>query len=67
MNFYSVLGFFPIMLEKLYISSPITEGVRALGYPIAILGGAVIINTLISYLNGHVREIFFIAATIMSE
>lgn len=67
MFFYSILGFFPIILTAFYPPDPITIGVRALGYPIAILSGACIISFLMSYTNGHVREMFFVCATIMSK
>lgn len=66
MNFYSILGFFPLMLEYVYTAAPITIGVRGLCYPIAILAGACITSTLMSYTRGHVRELFFVAAAIMT-
>ena len=66
MLFYSVLGFFPLMLQSLYVAGPVTTGLRGLGYPLAILGGACIVNTLISYTNGHIREMFMLMAVIMT-
>nr|POE51505.1 serine/threonine-protein kinase ppk16 [Quercus suber] len=42
MDFYSILGFFPIQLQSVYRTSDILYGVRCLCYPWAILGGACI-------------------------
>lgn len=66
MNFYSVLGFFPLILQDYYNTKPITIGVRGLCYPIAILSGACIVSFLMSYTRGHVREMFFFCATLMT-
>lgn len=54
------------MLQTLYTSSPITIGVRGLGYPLAILTSACLANTLLSYTNGHIRQIFTVSAVIMT-
>jgi hypothetical protein len=67
MNFYAVLGFFPVMLQSLYPPDPIEIGVRGLGYPLAILVGACVVNALLSYTNGHVRWMLFTSAAIMSK
>ena len=66
MNLYSILGFFPLILEELSPPGPITIGIRGLGYPLAILGGARIVNALLSYTKGHVREMFLISAAIIT-
>lgn len=66
MNFYSVLGFFPLILEYFYTTTPIQIGVRGLCYPIAILAGACIVSFAMSYTRGHVREMFVIAAVMMT-
>ena len=66
MDFYSLLGFFPLTLEDVYSTSLITIGIRALSYPWAILGGACIGSFLMSYTRGHVRELFFIMAATMT-
>ena len=66
MDFYSILGFFPITLLNVYHTSGITLDVRALSYPLAILGGACIVSGLMSYTRGHVREMFLICAAIMT-
>lgn len=66
MNFYSVLGFFPLILQTFYQTTPIQIGVRSLCYPIAILGGACIASFLMSYTRGQVREMFLIAAVLMT-
>jgi hypothetical protein len=67
MNFYAVLGFFPVMLEALYPPDPLAVAYRGVGYPLAILVGACLVNTLLSYTKGHVREMFFVSAAIMSK
>lgn len=66
MNFYSVLGFFPLILQYFYDTTPMQIGVRGLCYPIAILAGACIVSFSMSYTRGHVREMFLIAATMMT-
>lgn len=66
MDFYSILGFFPITLEDVFFTSPVTVGVRALCYPWAILGGACIVSALMSYTRGHVRVLFTVSAAIMT-
>lgn len=66
MEFYSILGFFPIVLQYVYNTDPITVGVRGLCYPWAILGGACLISFLMSYTKGHVREMFFFVAAMMT-
>ena len=66
MDFYSILGFFPITLLDVYYTSPVTVGVRALCYPWMILGGACIVSFLMSYTRGHIRVMFLIVACIMT-
>ncbi|KXS98507.1 hypothetical protein AC578_5507 [Pseudocercospora eumusae] len=66
MEFYSILGFFPIVLQYVYNTDAITIGVRGLCYPWAILGGACIISFLMSYTRGHVRTMFFLMAAMMT-
>ena len=66
MDFYSILGFFPITLQSVYHTGYITIGVRALCYPWMILGGACIVSFLMSYTRGHVRPMFLIAAAFMT-
>lgn len=66
MNFYSILGFFPLILEYFYNTTPMQIGVRGLCYPIAILAGACVVSAAMSYTHGHVREMFFIAAVLMT-
>ena len=66
MDFYSILGFFPIVLQYVYNTDAITVGVRGLCYPWAILGGACIVSFLMSYTKGHVRSMFTIVACIMT-
>lgn len=66
MEFYSILGFFPIVLQDVYNTDPITVGIRGLSYPFAILGGACSISFLMSYTRGHVREMFLLMAAMMT-
>ncbi|CAK1367690.1 unnamed protein product [Cercospora beticola] len=66
MEFYSILGFFPLVLQYVYNTDAITIGVRGLCYPWAILGGACIVSFLMSYTKGHVRTMFFTVAAIMT-
>lgn len=66
MNFYSVLGFFPLILENFYDTTPIEIGYRGLGYTIAFLLGACVSNFAISYTRGHVRWMFLCGAVIMT-
>lgn len=66
MNFYSILGFFPLVLQYFYDTTPIEIGVRGLSYPLGILGGACVVNALVSYTRGHIRQMFFVSAAIMT-
>lgn len=66
MDFYSILGFFPITLLDVYHTSVITVGVRALCYPWMILGGACIVSLLMSYTRGHVRIMSLTLACFMT-
>lgn len=66
MDFYSILGFFPITLLDVYHTGYIETGIRALSYPWAILGGACIVSALMSYTKGQVREMFLISAAFMT-
>ncbi|KAI5358326.1 putative major facilitator transporter Str1/Tri12, major facilitator superfamily [Septoria linicola] len=66
MEFYSILGFFPLVLQYVYNTDAITIGVRGLCYPWAILGGACIVSFLMSYTKGHVRFMFFTVAAMMT-
>lgn len=66
MEFYSILGFFPLILQYVYNTDAITIGIRGLCYPWAILGGACIVSFLMSYTRGHVRTMFFLMAATMT-
>ena len=66
MDFYSILGFFPVALQNVYHTSAITLGIRAISYPCAILGGACIVSAAMSYTKGHVRVLFLVIAAIMT-
>lgn len=66
MDFYSILGFFPVVLQDVYHTSAIELGIRALSYPIAILSGACIVSAAMSYTKGHVRFLFLAAAVMMT-
>ena len=67
MNFYSILNFFPILLTYYYPPSPILVGERAMGYGFSILAGACVINTLLSYTKGHVREMVTFSCVLMTS
>lgn len=67
MNFYAILGFFPLMLNYLYSPDPITVGIRGMSYSFAILGGASGVSFLISHTRGHVRMLFTVAAVMMGK
>lgn len=66
LEFYSILGFFPLVLQYVYNTDAITTGVRGLCYPCAILGGACLVSFSMSYTRGHVRLMFFLMAAIMT-
>ena len=66
MKFYSVLNFFLILLQYYYPLDPILIGERATGYGFSILTGACVINTLLSYTNGHVREMVTASCVLMT-
>jgi hypothetical protein len=66
MNFYSIFNFFPVLLQYYYPPDPILVGERAMGYGFGILAGACVVNTLLSYTNGHVREMLTFSCILMT-
>ena len=66
MTFYSVLNFFPLLLLYYYPPDPILIGERAMGYGFSVLAGACVINALMSYTNGRVREIVTASCVLMT-
>lgn len=65
-QFYSILGFFPLALEKVWPSSPEISGFRGLWYPLAILVGACVVSYAMSYTRGHVMPMFVISSCLMT-
>jgi hypothetical protein len=67
MNFYSILNFFPLLPTYYYPPDPILIGYRAMGYGFSILAGACVVNTLLSYTKGHVREMVTFSCMLMTS
>jgi len=66
--YYSVLSFFPQMLQTLYYqASPTRIGVLSEGYSLGLLFGPVLVNVSLSYVNGHVRWPILLCALLMSK
>jgi MFS family permease len=66
MEFYSVLGFFPLMLTNVWKASPELTGARGVGYPMAILVGACVVSAALSFTRGHVRFLFITSSALMT-
>jgi hypothetical protein len=67
MNFSSILNFYTILLSQYYgPGHPVLIGICAIGYCISILIGATIINALLSYTNGHIRQMMTICCALMT-
>lgn len=66
MNFYSILNFYPVMLEDLYEPTPLAIGTKALGPAFGVTLGAVLINSLLSVFKNHNRELLLLCCVLMS-
>jgi hypothetical protein len=67
MNFYSMLNFYPILLENVYTNIPRSLGLKSLGTGFATPIGATLINWLLSVFKGHNRELLMFSCILMSE
>jgi hypothetical protein len=67
MNFYSMLNFYPILLENVYTNTPRSVGLKSLGIGFATPIGATLINWLLSVFKGHNRELLMFSCILMSE
>lgn len=66
MNFYSILNFFPLLLQYYYKPDPILLGERAMGYGFSILFGASGVSFAMAYTNGRVREVITFSCVVMT-
>ncbi|KEF62014.1 uncharacterized protein A1O9_03586 [Exophiala aquamarina CBS 119918] len=67
MNFYSMINFAPLTYSTVFEPDPIQVGVKGLGYSIAITVGASVMNTMLTLLKGHNREILLVSCVLMSS
>jgi hypothetical protein len=67
MNFYSMLNFYPLILENVYTDTPYSIGLKSLGIGFATPIGATVINWLLSVFKGHNRELLMFSCVLMSE
>jgi len=67
MNFYSMLNFYPILLENVYTNTPRSVALKSLGIGFATPIGATLINWLLSVFKGHDRELLMFSCILMSE
>ena len=51
----------------LILFSPVQVGLKGLGFATAITAGATIMNTMLTVLKGHNREILLVSCILMSE
>ncbi|KAF2757893.1 putative major facilitator superfamily transporter [Pseudovirgaria hyperparasitica] len=66
MEFYSILGFFPLMLQNVWPASPEQTGLRGFWYPLAILIGACLVSAGITYSRGRVAWMFVTCSVLMT-
>lgn len=67
MNFYSMLNFYPILLENVYPTTPRSVGLKSLGIGFATPIGATIMNWLLSVFKSHNRELLLFSCILMSK
>ena len=67
MNFYSMLNFYPLILENVYTDTPYYVGLKSLGIGFATPIGASVINWLLSVFKGYNRELLLLSCILMSE
>jgi hypothetical protein len=67
MNFYSMLNFFPILLERVYTPTPRSIGLKRLGIGFATPIGATVINWLLSVFKEHNRELLLLSCVLMNK
>jgi hypothetical protein len=67
MNFYSMLNFYPLILENVYTDTPYSIGLKSLGIGFATPIGATVINWLLSVFKGYNRELLMFSCILMSE
>ena len=65
-NFFSVLLFWPTQAFNVYGHDPVGVGVRGLPIGFSILGGAVLVLSLLSALKGYNRELLVISSVAMT-
>lgn len=66
MNFYSMLNFYPILLENVYTNTPHAVGLKSLGIGFATPIGATLVNWLLSVFKGHNRELLLFSCVLMT-
>ncbi len=67
MSFYSLLNFYPLLYSTVYDPEPVKVGVRALGVSLCVTFGAIMFNAMLSFSEGHAREVLLTGAVIMSK
>lgn len=66
MDFYSLINFFPLTFETVFTPTPISVGIRGLGYGISVTAGAVFFNFMLTLFPKHHREVLVVSAVIMT-
>ncbi|KAL8784101.1 MAG: hypothetical protein Q9213_004160 [Squamulea squamosa] len=65
-NFFSVLLFWPTQAYNVYGQDPIGVGIRGLPIGFSILAGAFVVLWLLSFLQGHNRELMIGSSVLMT-
>jgi len=66
MNFFSVLNFWPLLIEQVYNPNPVYVGLRGFAPGLAVTVGAIFFNSLLSVYPGASNYILFTAAAILT-
>jgi hypothetical protein len=66
MNFYSFINFSPLIFFNLFGQGPVIIGLKGFASALGITIGAVLVNSLLSVLRGHNRELLLTSTIVMS-
>lgn len=64
MNFFSVLNFWPLMIQHVWTPDPVQVGLRGFAPGLSVTIGAIFFNSLLSTWKGGARYILFLASLI---
>ncbi|QDS78157.1 hypothetical protein FKW77_005044 [Venturia effusa] len=66
MNFFSVLNFWPLMIQNVWTPDPVQVGLRGFAPGLAVTIGAIFFNSLLSSWKGGARYTLFLASLVLT-